>query len=75
MPSTPASNPLLLTSDDGGAALERVRLELRAAPSELGPLVQHAAKAAGAGVATLLAPVERRDLRGAAYTMVLRKPR
>ena len=40
-----------------------------------GRFVQHAAQAAGTGIAALLAPIERRDLRGAAYTMVLRKPR
>lgn len=37
-------------------------------------LAHRAAQAAGTAIATALAPVERRGLRGAAYTMVLRRP-
>ncbi len=37
------------------------------------PLADHAAQLAGRAVAAALAPVERRGMRGAAYTLVLRK--
>jgi 2-polyprenyl-3-methyl-5-hydroxy-6-metoxy-1,4-benzoquinol methylase len=39
----------------------------------ISPRADHAARLAGLGIAAALAPVERRGLRGAAYTVVLRK--
>jgi predicted trehalose synthase len=35
---------------------------------------EHLARLAGAAIARVLAPIERHGLRGAAYTLVLRRP-
>lgn len=67
---------VLLTADDRGARLlNGMAWHYALRPPTTGGLADKAAVFAGQATALAMAPLERREMRGAAYTAVLRKPR
>lgn len=66
--------PVQLTCDDaGGRHWNAFGWHFALRRPGIPPLLDHAAALAGRAIAAALAPIERRGLRGAAYTLVLRK--
>lgn len=66
--------PVALThTDDGGLHWNAFGWHYALRRPGIPPLLDHAARLAGRAVAAALGPVERRGMRGAAYTVVLRK--
>ena len=66
--------PIALThADPGGRHWNAFGWHYALRRPGIAPLLDHAARMTGAAIAAALAPVERRGMRGAAYTVVLRK--